>query len=163
MQTVYYTHVSSPVGPLLVAGDQKAIKYISFPTGKTTIQPDSTWVQDGEPLQEAIKQLEDYFEGKQKQITFPIAPEGTPFQQKVWKALQEIPYGKTVSYGAIARKIGNPKASRAVGAANGKNPIPIIIPCHRVVGSTGQLTGFGGGIPTKKILLELEQKGGVSE
>ena len=104
------------------------------------------------------QQLEAYFAGELQRFDLALAPDGTDFQQAVWQALTTIPYGATCSYGEIARQIGKPKASRAVGAANGQNPIPIIIPCHRVIGSTGKLTGFGGGLAAKEILLELEQR-----
>jgi methylated-DNA-[protein]-cysteine S-methyltransferase len=106
---------------------------------------------------EAVRQLSEYFAGERKEFDFPLAPEGTEFQRAVWKRLQEIPYGQTISYGELARRVGNPKASRAVGAANGKNPIPIVIPCHRVIGADGKLTGFGGGLPIKEALLAIER------
>ena len=107
---------------------------------------------------EARKQLNDYFDGSRKEFDLPLKPTGTEFQRAVLDELQKIPYGTTASYGDIAKRIGRPKAVRAVGAANGRNPLPIIIPCHRVVGSTGDLTGFGGGLPTKEALLRLEME-----
>jgi methylated-DNA-[protein]-cysteine S-methyltransferase len=103
-------------------------------------------------------QLKAYFAGKLREFDLPLAPQGTDFQQRVWLALLRIPYGATASYGDIARAVGEPGASRAVGAANGQNPVAIIIPCHRVIGANGTLTGYGGGLPNKKFLLELEQK-----
>ena len=105
-----------------------------------------------------IRQLEEYFDGKRKEFDLPLILEGTEFQLLVWRNLQKIPYGETVSYGQLARRIGSPEAARAVGLANGSNPIPIIIPCHRVIGSNGDLTGFGGGLPVKKKLLALESR-----
>ena len=109
------------------------------------------------PVAEAVRQLLEYFALKRTSFDLPLAPEGTPFQRSVWRHLQDIPYGETISYGELAKRVGNPKASRAVGAANGKNPLPIVIPCHRVIGSNGTLTGFGGGLPTKEALLGLEK------
>lgn len=107
-------------------------------------------------LAETVRQLDEYFAGKRYDFDLPLAPQGTPFQQQVWAALRQIPYGTTASYGQIAAAIGNPKASRAVGMANNRNPIAVIIPCHRVIGADGSLVGYGGGIPIKKQLLELE-------
>jgi methylated-DNA-[protein]-cysteine S-methyltransferase len=104
-----------------------------------------------------VRQLREYFSGRRTEFELPLAPQGTAFQRGVWRQLQEIPYGETISYGELAKRVGNPKASRAVGAANGQNPIPIVIPCHRVIGSNGKLTGFGGGLPTKEALLALER------
>jgi len=109
-------------------------------------------------LKETIRQLRAYFSGELEHFDLPLAPHGTPFQLEVWRRLCEIPYGETISYGELARRIGNPKASRAVGLANGSNPIPIIIPCHRVIGSNGKLTGYGGGLPIKQKLLALEHR-----
>jgi methylated-DNA-[protein]-cysteine S-methyltransferase len=111
-----------------------------------------------ERLGEAVRQLRAYFAGELQAFDLPLAPQGTPFQLAVWKHLCEIPYGETISYGELARRIGNPNASRAVGLANGSNPIPIVIPCHRVIGSNGKLTGYGGGLPIKDKLLGLERR-----
>ncbi len=118
--------------------------------------PEPDWIYNEQPLAEARRQLDEYFGGDRKQFDLPLRLEGTEFQVSVLEALQEIPYGETASYGEIARRIGRPKAVRAVGAANGRNPIPIVVPCHRVIGSTGDLTGFGGGLDTKEALLRLE-------
>lgn len=147
----------SPVGPLTLVGDQDGLREISFAKGS----PAATPSQDGargpvEHFRDAIAQLEAYFDGTLRRFDLALAPEGTPFQREVWSLLQTIPYGETTSYGEIARRLGRPHAYRAVGAANGRNPIPIIIPCHRVVGADGSLTGFGGGLPIKRRLLELE-------
>ena len=119
---------------------------------------DPEWREDKVPLREVIQQLRAYFAKELETFELTLAPEGTDFQQSVWNELCGIPYGETISYGELAKRVGNPKASRAVGAANGQNPIPIIIPCHRVIGSDGKLTGFGGGLPIKQKLLALEQR-----
>ena len=160
---MYYTHLDSPIGRLLVAGDEAALRCVAFPRvrhGRNAdeVEPDwdPAWEHAPKKLRDASRQLQAYFAGKLTRFDIPVAPEGTPFQREVWSALQDIPYGECTSYGEIAKRIGRPKACRAVGAANGRNPIPIVIPCHRVVGSTGSLTGFGGGIETKRVLLELE-------
>jgi methylated-DNA-[protein]-cysteine S-methyltransferase len=151
-----YIHVETPIGRLLIAGDDAVIRVISFPN-RTEAAED--WIARGTPvLERAAKQLREYFAGKRAEFDLPLAPEGTAFQQSVWKQLCEIPYGSTISYGELARRVGNSKASRAVGAANGQNPIPIVIPCHRVIGSNGKLTGFGGGLPIKERLLALEAR-----
>jgi methylated-DNA-[protein]-cysteine S-methyltransferase len=154
-----YTYLETPIGTLLIAGDDESVRRIDFPKdGKArTPQPDWTESQKG-PVGKAVKQLREYFAGKRADFDLPLAPDGTEFQRTVWRNLQDIPYGETISYGELAKRVGNPKASRAVGAANGQNPIPIVIPCHRVIGSTGKLTGFGGGLPTKEALLTLETK-----
>jgi methylated-DNA-[protein]-cysteine S-methyltransferase len=158
MSLVFYTTIESPVGLLLLAGDERGLRRVSFENGKrnTPVQPD--WKLDKEPFSEVIRQLQAYFRGELKEFDLPLAMEGTEFQLRVWNALRAIPYGETISYARLAERIGNPKAVRAVGLANGSNPIPIIVPCHRVIGSDGSLTGFGGGLSTKKRLLELENK-----
>lgn len=153
-----YCYVDSPIGKLFLAGDKSGLRYIEFPKGKKKMTPEPDWKEDGAFFAEAARQLKAYFGGTLKRFTLPLAPQGTPFQLSVLRALQEIPYGETVSYGELARKIGRPKASRAVGAANAANPIPIVIPCHRVIGSDGTLTGFGGGLDVKQTLLDLEKK-----
>ena len=151
-----YCYLDSPIGRLLLAGDEQGLKLLSFPSGKMAQQPDSDWLKDKTAFPEARQQLGEYFAGKRHEFILKLAPHGTVFQLDVLKALQKIPYGKTSTYAELAKKIGRPKAVRAVGAANGRNPLPIIIPCHRVIGADGSLTGFGGGLPTKKKLLELE-------
>lgn len=150
--------MDSPVGRLLLAGDGDQIKLISFPSGNKCRQAEPEWTAEAGPFGETIAQLRAYFAGELADFELPLAPEGTDFQRSVWDALLKIPYGATVSYGEIARAIGRPKASRAVGAANGDNPIPIVVPCHRVIGSTGKLTGFGGGLEIKATLLDLERR-----
>ena len=158
VRTVYYTKFESPVGPLLLAGDSSALRWVSFENSKRATRPQADWKQDTAAFVEVIRQLEAYFKGELMEFELALAMEGTEFQILVWNALRAIPYGETISYAQLARRIGNPKAVRAVGLANGSNPIPIIVPCHRVIGSDGSLTGFGGGLTTKKKLLELEQK-----
>ena len=154
--TTYYLYHSSPIGKLLLAGDGDNLNLLGFPSGSMARKHEKGWVKGSSPFKEVISQLEGYFAGELKDFDLPLAPVGTEFQQTVWEALTEIPYGETWSYGQLAKHIGRPKAYRAVGAANGLNPIPVIIPCHRVIGSNGKLTGFGGGIKTKEYLLNLE-------
>jgi methylated-DNA-[protein]-cysteine S-methyltransferase len=156
--TTFYMLHPSPIGELVLAGTADALTYIGFPTGSRKANIKSHWHRSENHFAEARRQLDLYFAGKLTHFDLPLAPSGTPFQQRVWEALLEIPYGETTSYGALARKIQQPKASRAVGSANGSNPIPIIIPCHRVIGGDGTLTGFGGGLPTKRYLLQLEDQ-----
>ena len=151
-----YTYHPTPIGPLLIAGDADRVDVISFPTGDRIREPSPDWEKDPAPFSGVAKQLDEYFAGQRTAFDMNLNPQGTEFQQKVWRALLDIPYGETISYGELARRIGNIKASRAVGAANGANPIPVVIPCHRVIGSNKALTGFGGGLDTKRFLLALE-------
>ncbi len=153
---MFYCYFSSPVGELLLAGDGTSLRLVAFPDGPHPRKPEAGWEWSETPFRDALIQLKGYFAGKVRRFDLPLALEGTAFQQVVWRALQTIPYGETLSYSGLARRIGKPTASRAVGAANGRNPIPIIIPCHRVIGAAGSLTGFGGGLSTKRKLLELE-------
>ena len=154
-----YCYIDSPVGRLLVAGDEDAVRRIEFPQDGAPVRPEPGWREGlNNPIREAIRQLHEYFGGTRTVFDLPLAPEGTAFQRTVWRQLQNIPYGETISYGELAKRVGNPKASRAVGAANGCNPLPIVIPCHRVIGANGKLTGFGGGLPTKELLLSLEAR-----
>jgi len=155
---ISFTRMESPVGPLLLAADDAGLREIIFVNGRTPGHPRPAWREDAAPLKETMRQLRAYFAGKLEDFDLPLAPHGTRFQLDVWKRLCEIPYGETISYGEIAKRIGNPNASRAVGLANGQNPIPIIIPCHRVIGSDGKLTGYGGGLPIKEKLLALERR-----
>lgn len=154
---IRYCYIESIVDRLLLAGDEDGLRYISFIKGKNRITPGVYWGEDRSFFDEPIRQLELYFQGRLKEFTLKLAPRGTPFQLDVLRALQEVPYGETVSYGEIALRIGRPKASRAVGGANARNPLPIVIPCHRVIGSDGSLVGFGGGLDIKKKLLDLEK------
>jgi len=154
-----YSYLESPIGTLLIAGDEGTIQRIEFPEKGKARRAEAGWVESGRgPVAEAMRQLREYFAGRRSEFDLPLAPLGTEFQRAVWGRLREIPYGSTISYGELARRMGNPKASRAVGAANGSNPIPIVIPCHRVIGANGKLTGFGGGLPTKEALLALEAR-----
>lgn len=155
--TTYYSIAGSPVGDLLLTGDGESLGRLNFMRGpKGVREPEAGWKQDESPFREVSRQLKAYFAGELREFELPLAPSGTPFQLKVWNALREIPYGRTISYGELARRIGNPDASRAVGLANGANPIAIIVPCHRVIGANGKLTGFGGGLDVKQHLLALE-------
>lgn len=153
---MYYCYLKTPVGELLLAGDDQDLRQVDFQDGPHPAKPQPGWQEDEKPFREVIRQLKEYFAGKLTRFDLPLKPEGTEFQLKVWRTLCAIPYGKTWSYGELARRIGKPSASRAVGAANGQNPIPIIVPCHRVIGANGSLTGFGGGLKIKQQLLELE-------
>ena len=153
---MYYTYVDTPIGPFLLAGDGHALFKASFTTGKQTRQPEPDWIRDPVPLSFAVEQVEEYFAGERTRFDLPLEIAGTAFQQDVWNVLRSIPFGQTWSYGRVAKALGRPGASRAVGAANGANVLPLIIPCHRVIGSDGKLTGFGGGLKTKKWLLDFE-------
>jgi methylated-DNA-[protein]-cysteine S-methyltransferase len=153
-----YAHLESPIGTLLISGDAGGLQQILFSTNGRPARPDPAWQEDSSALGDVIRQLRAYFAGELENFALALAPQGTPFQQKVWSELQKIPYGETISYGELARRIGNPNASRAVGLANGSNPISIVIPCHRVIGSNGKLTGYGGGLPIKEKLLALEKR-----
>ena len=172
----YYITVKSPIGKLLLTSDGEAVTGIymeeheggpqalsgfsasASPAAAFTSLPTLSWEDGGAVpvLQEARRQLDAFFDGKRESFDLPLKPAGTPFQRTVWDELTRIPFGKTISYGELAKRIGQPAASRAVGLANGKNPIAIVIPCHRVIGANGTLTGYGGGIDRKKWLLEHE-------
>ena len=158
MKNIYYTEIESPLGPLLLAGDEAGLQQVNFVNGRHPAKPDPAWIEDAKPVQETVRQLRAYFRGELEAFDLPLALQGTPFQLNVWKNLCDIPYGETISYGELACRVGNPKASRAVGLANGSNPLPIIVPCHRVIGSNGKLTGYGGGLPIKEKLLALERR-----
>jgi methylated-DNA-[protein]-cysteine S-methyltransferase len=149
---MYYTYFETPIGPLLVAGDGDRLREVHFAPSK----PQDAWKHDPGSFSRLSKQFAEYFAGERRTFEVELAMDGTPFQLEVWSALREIPYGEVRSYADVARVIGRPKAVRAVGAANGANPIPVIVPCHRVIGSSGALTGFGGGLAVKRRLLDLE-------
>jgi methylated-DNA-[protein]-cysteine S-methyltransferase len=155
---INYTYMESLVGRLLLAGDEDGLRLVAFAEGKNGPAPESDWRYHTEPLQNAVGQLEGYFNGNLQSFDLPLRLHGTPFQLAVWRALQDIPYGETISYGELALRVGNPKGSRAVGLANGSNPIAIVVPCHRVIGTNGKLTGYGGGLCNKETLLALERK-----
>lgn len=154
---ISYAYLDTPVGVLLLAATADGLREITFPTDGRRALPKSDWQEAPALFREPVRQLRAYFAGERREFEIPLAPQGTEFQHRVWTELSKIPYGETVSYGQLAGRIGNPKASRAVGLANGSNPIPIVIPCHRVIGSNGKLTGYGGGLPVKEKLLALEK------
>lgn len=158
MGSVKFTQLDSPLGPLLLVADASGLRQVNFTSNGRNAPANPGWCEDASAFAEPIRQLRAYFAGDLEIFDLSLAPQGTPFQQKVWGELCKIPYGETISYGALARRIGNSNASRAVGLANGSNPIPIIIPCHRVIGSDGKLTGYGGGLPIKEKLLALERR-----
>jgi methylated-DNA-[protein]-cysteine S-methyltransferase len=153
----YYTIIDSPVGEILLAGNTAGLSHIDLQAGPDSIGPAAGWIEDETIFTSAIDQLRAYFAGTLRRFELPLAAEGTPFQKEVWRALLDIPYGETISYGELAERLGKPGAARAVGLANGRNPLPIVVPCHRVIGSDGSLTGYGGGIDIKRALLEHEQ------
>ena len=155
--TLVYRFIDSPIGPLLLAGDAGALRILAF-VREGHPRPEPAWAADARGVLDPVRrELDAYFAGRLRRFRTAVAPAGTAFQRHVWQELQAIPYGRTISYGELARRIDAPKAVRAVGAANGANPIAVIIPCHRVIGANGSLTGFGGGLPTKRALLDLEQ------
>lgn len=154
---IVFTHVPSPVGPLLLAASDEGLHLIEFHTPRHPMPRGADWQEgDHDTLCRAARQLDEYFAGARRDFDLPLAPRGTPFQQDVWHTLAAIPYGQTISYAQLAQRVGRPSAVRAVGAANGRNPLPLVLPCHRVIGSDGSLTGFGGGLPTKEFLLRME-------
>ena len=153
-ENLLYTTVSSSIGELLLAGDPTGLRHIQFKGRDFTPPPD--WQAVAALPYPVADQLDSYFAGHLRSFDLPLNPQGTAFQRKVWAALLEIPYGETISYLELARRIGNPKSVRAVGLANGRNPLPIVVPCHRVVGSNGALVGYAGGLPIKRALLALE-------
>ncbi len=154
---MYYHIVESPISPILLAGDEAGLKYVNIRKGKKKVKVPDGWVENEEFFRDVSGQLEAYFAGELKSFDVELAPEGTEFQKSVWKALCEIPYGETWTYGEIAKRIGNPKAPRAVGLANNRNPISILVPCHRVIGANGKLTGYASGLDVKEFLLKLEE------
>jgi methylated-DNA-[protein]-cysteine S-methyltransferase len=151
-----YTYLDSPLGALLVVRDESGLSGLYLPSGRHPVTVAPEWVRDDAAFDDVRTQLEEYFAGHRRTLDLPLHLSGTAFQQRVWTALLDIPYGETTSYGKIAAAIGAPTASRAVGLANGQNPIPIIVPCHRVIGANGALTGYGGGLDAKRWLLALE-------
>jgi methylated-DNA-[protein]-cysteine S-methyltransferase len=154
--TVHST-IDSPVGPLLLGANEAGVCLIEFHESKHRLPRSPDWREgESELIERARAQLGEYFAGTRRTFDLPLAPRGTEFQRAVWHALAAIPYGETISYAQLATRVGKPAATRAVGAANGRNPLPIVLPCHRVIGANGSLTGFGGGLPTKQFLLRLE-------
>jgi len=152
----YHTIMPSPLGNILLTADERGLTGINFQDGQGAKNPPRSSVEAMAPFKEAVAQISAYFRGKRRSFDLPLSPAGTAFQRRVWDALREIPYGRTVSYGDLAKRLGKPTASRAVGAANGRNPLPIVVPCHRVIGSDGRLTGYYGGTHLKEFLLNLE-------
>lgn len=157
---MYYKHMASPVGRLTLVAREQGLAAILWEHERPKRVPLDVLESDGQHrlLLDVERQLTDYFDGKRQRFNLPLAPVGTVFQQQVWEALRSIPFGETRSYAQIACQIGNVRAVRAVGAANGRNPISIIVPCHRVIGSNGTLTGFAGGLSAKAYLLDLESQ-----
>ena len=153
-----YQWMESPTGRLLLVADEAGLRQVLFAHGRTPGRVSPAWERDDRFLREPMRQLRAFFKGELERFDLPLRPEGTAFQQRVWAGLLQIPYGTTISYGELAGRLGNPAASRAVGLANGSNPIAIIIPCHRVIGSNGKLTGYGGGLENKRWLLDFERR-----
>ncbi|NKB89144.1 MAG: methylated-DNA--[protein]-cysteine S-methyltransferase [Acidobacteria bacterium] len=153
---MHFTYVDTPIGPLFVAGDHDALHEVSFSTGHQIREPREGWTEDAGSLRFATVQIDEYFAGTRRDFDLPLAMQGTDFQKRVWNELMEIPFGESRTYGEMAETLGSPGAARAVGRANATNHIPLIVPCHRVVGADGSLTGFGGGMPTKQWLLRFE-------
>lgn len=155
--SIHWIQIDSPIGTLTLAADDQALRAIEFESNRHP-QRRTGWIA-GETalLRRTAEQLHDYFEGRRHCFDLPLAPAGTPFQRAAWEALARIPFGETRSYAQQATALGRPTATRAVGAANGRNPLPIVLPCHRVIGANGALTGFGGGIDVKRWLLDFEQ------
>lgn len=152
-----YISTSTPIGPLRLVADDGGLREIHFEAGRHPRAPSESWqARETEVLREARVQLAAYFSGQLRAFDLPLAPRGSPFQLRVWRALRDVPYGTTCSYSDVARRLGNASATRAVGAANGRNPLPIVVPCHRVIGADGSLTGYGGGLAIKRFLLRLE-------
>ncbi len=151
-----FTWTDSPLGRIGLFGDECGLSRVQLDTEVRGVTPDDDAIEDAALFRDAVEQLRAYFVGELKEFTLKLNPEGTPFQQRAWAELRKIPYGETISYGEQARRLGDPKACRAVGAANGQNPLGIIVPCHRVIGSNGKLTGFAGGLDAKAWLLQHE-------
>ena len=154
---MYWHELESPIGRLLLAGVRERLRLVHFQAGPRPLRPQADWVADASAFRSALKQISEYFAGARRTFDLELEMPGTDFQRAVWSALRSIPYGATVSYAELARRLGRPRAVRAVGSANGANPLPIVVPCHRVIGSDGSLTGFGGGLDTKRWLLDLER------
>ena len=156
-QTVHYSRLQSPAGPLLLAATARGLRYLLFDRGKLPEpRPNESWIESPAALRPYAEQLQAYFRGELRGFTCSLDLQGTEFQKKCWEALRRIPYGTTCSYAELARRVGSPRAFRAVGQANHNNPVAIIVPCHRVIGANGSLTGYGGGMETKELLLRLE-------
>jgi len=155
---IQYTVLESPIGPLPVARDELGIRTVLLPEGRMKADPDPSWVRDDAAFDDVRTQLGEYFAGTRTSFDLPLHLVGSAWQRKVWQALLDIPCGETESYGGLAARIGSPGAARAVGLANGQNPVPIVVPCHRVIGTNGSLTGYGGGLDAKRWLLAHESQ-----
>jgi methylated-DNA-[protein]-cysteine S-methyltransferase len=153
---IWFDEMPSPVGTLLLVADSEGVRHIRFERERHALRHERDWQRDRARLAFLREQLEQYFAGVRRVFELPLAPRGSPFQLRVWAALGAVPFGSTVSYSEIARRIGDPGSVRAVGAANGRNPLPIAVPCHRVIGVDGSLVGFGGGLERKRWLLAHE-------
>src|ERR1700739_1261562 len=158
MNSLSYTTMDSPIGELLLLGDGQALHGLYMQQGRHPVQCSPRWKRSPAALADVRAQLREYFAGERTTFDTPLTMRGSAFEQRVWSALREIPYGETASYGEIARRIGQPSAARAVGMANGRNPIAVIVPCHRVIGANGTLTGYGGGLDRKRWLLDHEAR-----
>ena len=156
---MWFDEFATPIGSLTVAADEHGLRHIRFENERHPIRRGDDWKHDTGAVREAREQLSQYFAGERREFDLPLHPLGTEFQRKVWRTLAEIPFGATWSYAELAQRIGDANATRAVGAANGRNPLPIVLPCHRVIGRDGSLTGFGGGLPIKRFLLDHEGVG----
>jgi len=153
-----YSYVESPLCDLLVTRGDDGLTGLCLPTGRYRQRVGDEWARDDDAFDDIRRELDEYFAGTLQDFTVPLSPRGSTFQKQVWQALSEIPYGETTSYGKVAASIGHPDGARAVGVANGQNPIPIIVPCHRVIGADGSLTGYGGGLDAKRWLLDHEAR-----
>jgi methylated-DNA-[protein]-cysteine S-methyltransferase len=157
-----YDYCETPLGRMLLVANGKGLCGLHFVGQKYFPKIDRSWKRGGGPVAHARRELEGYFSGKRKAFTVPLAPEGTPFQRAIWKEIAKVPFGETLTYAELARRAGYPGCARAAGAATGRNPIGVIVPCHRIVGTDGSLTGYAGGLPKKKALLALEGVAGAA-
>ena len=155
---IRYARFASPLGPVVAIAEEAGITHVDFVGAKYEQPIGRDWVEDPDDpaLRACLEQLAEYFDGKRRDFDLPLAPQGTAFQQRVWKEIARVPYGKTITYGELARRAGAPGHARAAGAATGRNPVGVVIPCHRIVGADGDLTGYAGGLERKRGLLELE-------
>ncbi|MBV9798422.1 MAG: methylated-DNA--[protein]-cysteine S-methyltransferase [Solirubrobacterales bacterium] len=155
-ENLMYTTMTSPIGELLLVGNDQALHRLHMQSGPRPAAIDPRWEPGARPFADVAVQLDEYFAGARKAFDVPLELEGNPFEVQVWRELRRVPYGETISYGELARRVGDPGAARAVGLANARNPIAVIVPCHRVIGADGSLTGYGGGLERKRLLLDLE-------
>jgi methylated-DNA-[protein]-cysteine S-methyltransferase len=156
-ETLLHSTVDSPIGPLLLLGDGEALRGLYMQKGRKPVRVAESWRSSDRAFAKVRRQLDEYFAGERTEFDLELAADGSEFERRVWRGLEAIPYGETQSYGQVAERVGAPGAARAVGLANGRNPISIVVPCHRVIGADGTLTGYGGGLERKRFLLELEQ------